>query len=310
MAKRKKNVETSPQPSSEGEGGEEQAVRGSEPVEHQELPSATVESPPKDSPQIDDQEQRDISRFWSGAGLIFGIWVVAGFLGFIVLVLLSKDPPKLEPPLDRPLVEKMLGASLRESKPAAERYTKIGRQIETMLKSEQLTDETLRQELNEALGFAKQVSVPHEYWITPIWVEGTPQDLRQTIPVFRLEAQNDATTPGSRAQLSQSQPNSQPTWQKISFGTVKNASAIWAAGDPLRLRFSLRDAEGLQPTTTIGGDDLELAPDMPLPGVSMLLLGEPRALTRGQGRYLVRVRTQDGGVLVPPLLLLRALGAE
>ena len=246
---------------------------------------------------------RDASRFWSGAGLIFGVWVLAGFFGFVLLVLLSKDPVKPQPPLDRPHVEETLAEILRALRPAAERYTKLSIEMQARLSSPRLTDEALRKELVEALAFAKQVSVPAEYWLTPMWIESAPTTLRQTVPVLRVEALNDATTPGSRAEL----PQSQPAWQKVSFGAVKNVSATWAAGDPLRLRFSLRDAEGLQPTLTIGGDDLELASDAPLPGAAILLLGEPRALTRGQGRYLVRVRTKDGGVLVPPLLLLRAL---
>ena len=66
--------------------------------------------------------------------------------------------------------------------------------------------------------------MPHEYWITPIWVEGAGQGLTRAVPVLRVEALNDATVPGSRAEL----PQSQPAWQKIAFGAVKNLSVTWA----------------------------------------------------------------------------------
>jgi hypothetical protein len=248
----------------------------------------------------------DVARFWSGAGVLFGFWILAGFIGFVALVLLAEDPVKPEPPLDRPRVEATLGKILLDLKPPAERYAKISVEIERMLASKQLTDDTLRQELQEALSFSKQVSVPHEYQLTALWLEGNPQTLTEVVPMLRVEALNDALTPGSSAEIPQSQPAS---LSRISFGSSTPINARWTAGEPLRLRFSLRDADGLQEPIVVGGDDLELAEDAPLPGAAILLLGEPRALTRGQGRYLVRARTQSNDIIVAPLLLLRAIGA-
>lgn len=251
----------------------------------------------------------DAARFWSGAGLIFGIWVFVAFVSFVLIVSLSsvvEPPPK---PLTREEVLAKLGEVLREPSPPLERYKVLLSEIAELQKPNRVADEALLGSLKEAQAFAQQIASPREYWITPLWMEGPmPQGISGLTPHLKVEAVDDASVSGVPTSQPQSAPSN--TWQKMAFGKVAPTPIIWSVGEPLRFRFTVSDVYHEVTHVAVGGDDLERAQDAPLPGASILLIGEPRAFTRGQGRYLAQVKTKDGAPVVAPLLLLQALAVE
>lgn len=242
---------------------------------------------------------REQASFWAAAGLALGAWLTAALALFFLLVFLSSPPPPPPPgPLSRAAVLEALSAALRA--PSEERYTRVA-QAARALQRDPRCPEALSAELEEAARLAELLAASAEYLLLPVWVELPPsRELPESgaLPLLLVETAEDALWSGTKGVLVSEAE------RRVILSSERELSIRWRAGDPLRLRFSVQQGFWGSAPFVLGGDDLERAPDAPLPDASLLLLGEPRALTRGGGRYLVRVRLAREGppLVVPPLL--------
>lgn len=262
-----------------------------------------------------DPNARARAEFWSGAGFLLGAWSLISFFFFLLLLLLLPEPKKPEPgPLTRAELLQSLSTLLHEQN--SDRYAALAALSAQLQSDPRLTDDHLRAELKESFDFARALATPRPYLMTPRWVEVPAESLPSgpLLPFLRIEAINDAVSVGTAqtipaASLPSSQPESQGTFRRLSFGEISPLRVWWRAGEPLRLRISVQGAWlGASFSRALGGDDLERAQDAPLPDASALLLGETRAFSRGEGRYLAfLVPEESQEPLSVPLLLLDAV---
>lgn len=246
--------------------------------------------------------------FWSGAGFLLGAWMLFGFLAFVGLLLVLPAPaPPPPPPLDRVEVVRQLAPLLAAPLPASARYARLAALLQQLGRDPRLVDEALRADLAASLRFVQRLSGPREYLVTPRWVEvpaaSIPRGAR--LPVARIEAGREQLVTGAPLpeEPAPSSAPSAPHLVRLRFDGASPARVTWSAGEPLRVRFFIQGLLGTG--SALGGEDLERADDAPLPDAGALLLGEPRALARGEGRYFVTLEDAAGGdpLVVPPLLV-------